>query len=471
MAAFLRLDGIGAEALTGDEVFSRDLALSPWPEFFEKAKADLVHPPGYYLLLKLFLSPGEHSALAGRALSLLSGVGLVAAVALWGWRERRLLFPATVAALLVAVNETQIFYSQQTRSYALYALLVWAIASLFGRRARALERSVWPLAVLAVGAVYVHYVAGVYLAGLGAAALLGLWGKAPARRFLQAGAITVALFLPWVWLAIGVYQDKGGLEDNLGWAGVASLYDLASIYARYAGLPPVNRGVTIAVALSGAFVAYALWSLAKRRGEERLFELEAAAILAIVPPLLLFLASRRPEMVGIFGVRHLLPSQAFWAITAAYGLAAAVEDVRRRAPALAPAAAAAGLAILLSLPSFEEWALAGQTRRLPYDAVANYVAAHADAAPVYSANAHSIGLPVEYYAHGRFVTHRSPAELATAPERLLLIYRPDAPAEKEVFESLAARGWGVCSAEAFPAGPDENYAPVAATMAKSCATP
>src|SRR6202043_31851 len=119
-ALFLRLSPISSESVDGDELFSRRVALSGTSQALNLVRRDLVHPPLYYLLLKMTLPNGRSaSALDMRVLSLTAGTASIMVLILIGFAAPPLRGPSILAAFLLALNKNHIFYNQQARSYAL----------------------------------------------------------------------------------------------------------------------------------------------------------------------------------------------------------------------------------------------------------------------------------------------------------------------------------------------------------------
>ncbi len=203
------LSGAGFRALTIAKDFSVDL-----------------HPPGYHLALavwRVFLGP---SVFADRLFSVLCGTVSIPLTYRFvcrlfgpetapprpdtdgvrasrgnGRQEGR--YAALAAALLVTVSPIDIYYSQETRMYALLpvigllSLLVTSSLLAGGRR------STW-LAWVTINAVglYTYYYLGLLTA---AEALILLWAAARRRqvvRWALAQMATLALFVPWTVLML-----------------------------------------------------------------------------------------------------------------------------------------------------------------------------------------------------------------------------------------------------------------------------
>ena len=166
LAAGLRFYLLNGQSLWGDEGTSVALSLRDLASITRGAALD-IHPPLYYYLLHfwmLLLGSGE---IAVRALSALTGIALMGVTFLVG---RRLFgYPtALVTALLSAISPLQIQYSQETRMYALAALLAALSVYLLVRVAEAADRRAalaWLAAwvVVSAGALYSHYFAATVL--------------------------------------------------------------------------------------------------------------------------------------------------------------------------------------------------------------------------------------------------------------------------------------------------------------------
>jgi len=121
LATVLRFYRIAGQSLWGDEGTSVALAARDLAAITQGAALD-IHPPFYYYLLHFWMLLFGSSEVAVRAPSALAGVLLVGITFALGKR----LFGGNVAllaALLSAISPLQILYSQETRMYALAALL------------------------------------------------------------------------------------------------------------------------------------------------------------------------------------------------------------------------------------------------------------------------------------------------------------------------------------------------------------
>jgi mannosyltransferase len=120
LGAAVRIYDLGTRDLWLDEANTVVIARQPLPQLIERLQLD-SSPPLYYVLLHFWMELfGDHVE-AVRSMSVLIGVGLIAAVYVVGAR----LFSfevGAIAGLLTALARIQVLHSQQVRMYALLPL-------------------------------------------------------------------------------------------------------------------------------------------------------------------------------------------------------------------------------------------------------------------------------------------------------------------------------------------------------------
>jgi len=117
----LRLYRLGAQSLWYDETVSAVLAQKAIPDLIAHTARD-IHPPGYYLLLRLWTRPVGETEFALGLFSVLFGMLLVAGL----YHVGRAFFGPSVGlwtAGLVALSPYNLWYSQEVRMYTLGAFL------------------------------------------------------------------------------------------------------------------------------------------------------------------------------------------------------------------------------------------------------------------------------------------------------------------------------------------------------------
>ena len=215
-AVLLRVRMIFSDALWYDEAFSVLVAALPLPRLVAATAAD-VHPPLYYLLLKLVLSAlPVPAAAAARLLSLALGVAVIP-----------LFYRATndrLATIVLAYMPAQIFFSSEARMYALFNLLILIAMQVNFRLG-------WLLAGVATGFALLTHNAAFFYAPVVLALVLRRHGL---RRALAAAAVAAVLWLPWA--PVVVEQAKFALGGN-HWArfyGVGTVvYSIAQSVIAY----------------------------------------------------------------------------------------------------------------------------------------------------------------------------------------------------------------------------------------------
>ncbi len=257
LATLLRFHMLGAQSFWNDEGNSARLSERSIPAIVEGTAGD-VHPPLYYLALRGWRELLGETEFGLRALSAYAGVLTVAAVMALGRRgdltpgrqDARAqglvgrgvaslrpgdwaLTSSAVAGLLAAVNPLLVYYSQETRMYALLALLAalsaWALLNWLdgARRSRG-----WAAAyiLLLAGGVYTHYFFPAVIIAQGA--VVALWWLRPdwvtdrvivdrrARRkqlLTWAGMAAIAgmLYAPWVPIFLRQIGGRSGAPAAL----------------------------------------------------------------------------------------------------------------------------------------------------------------------------------------------------------------------------------------------------------------
>lgn len=164
LATGLRFHKLDAQSFWNDEGNSARLSERSLPLIIEGTASD-VHPPLYYLFLRGWRELLGDSEFGLRSFSAFAGVLTVAAVIALA----RFFFPSSrwstasaivvLAGLLAALNPTLVYYSQETRMYALLALLAALSTVVLLRWLEAGRRWPWALAyvLFSTAGLYTHY--------------------------------------------------------------------------------------------------------------------------------------------------------------------------------------------------------------------------------------------------------------------------------------------------------------------------
>jgi len=131
--AAARLWHLTATCLWFDEIFSVHAARHSWRGMFGFVAADVVHPPLFYALLKIWIAIGGESLVWLRLFPCLISVAAIAPLMLL-CRELELKPGETnLALLLLAVNGYLIKYAQEVRMYSLLFFITLCSLWLFVR--------------------------------------------------------------------------------------------------------------------------------------------------------------------------------------------------------------------------------------------------------------------------------------------------------------------------------------------------
>lgn len=199
----LRLWGLDAHGLSGDEPLSVVFYSRPLDQLSRTLVAEDLHPPLYPVLLHVWMRLFGSAETSVRLPSALIGTLLVpaaflAARAFWStdrWANQT----GLLAAALVALSPIQLYYSQEARNYILVtALALGSSASLFAALRSGRRRNWWLYALATAGALYTHYNAFLVVA----AQIVFMLIAAPYyRRRFRVWALALggalALFAPW----------------------------------------------------------------------------------------------------------------------------------------------------------------------------------------------------------------------------------------------------------------------------------
>jgi mannosyltransferase len=182
----LRLTALGTQSFDGDELSTAALMAGSFSDLFSSVERTEAVPYPYFLLLKGWAELFGTSEFSLRLPSAIAGA-LTVPVAALVTKELLSARAALLTAALVAVNPLLVWYSQQARVYALFALLgtlmlLYFQRALDGGRTRTL--ALW--ALWSALALLVHYFA-IFLIVPQA-----VWLAVTARRHRRAGAVLAA---------------------------------------------------------------------------------------------------------------------------------------------------------------------------------------------------------------------------------------------------------------------------------------
>jgi mannosyltransferase len=216
VGALLRFASLDGQSFWLDESATVDVLSGSWADMFDELSTSEGTPPLYYALAKAWTSLFGSGEAGLRSLSALAGTLTVPVAYLLGEAaaSRR---AGLLAAALVAVHPYLIWYSQEARAYALFALLA-ACSLLF--LVRVLERhdrrSLVAWTAFSALTMATHYFGGFLVA----AEALWLVARGPRRAALVASAVLAVVAAALVPLVLEQRSHGGNqawiVERSLG---------------------------------------------------------------------------------------------------------------------------------------------------------------------------------------------------------------------------------------------------------------
>jgi len=333
-----RLWGLTASCLWFDEIFSVHAARHEWSRLLGFVAADIIHPPLFYILLKVWISVGGESLFWLRLFPVLTSIAVIPPFFLL-CRELRLgSTEIQLAMLLMAVNGYLIKYAQEVRMYSLLLFFtvcsLWLFIKFFN--ATCARKHLLTLSALNLLLVYTHYYGWFVIAA--EAAFLVLWDREKLPDFLIAAAVLLLCFSPWVYAVTLAAEQGKGLAQNIGWVGRPRLGDVVQFFALlnapFYFRQSSNQAAFARWGLLAALVIFGLplvalsWRLIKQRSQQgnQGFSAPKCLILFWLLPMALALLASWALPHSIWGTRHLIIVSVPYLLLTAIALARLRQD-------------------------------------------------------------------------------------------------------------------------------------------------
>jgi uncharacterized membrane protein len=324
--AGLRFWNLTASCLWFDEIFSLHAAAHDWRNLFWFVAQDLIHPPFFYVLLKIWTAIGGESLFWLRFFPVFFSILAVVPFVLL-CRELKLSLAAIALALtFFAVNGSLIKYAQEIRMYSLLLFLALVSCWLFARFFNA-GKGFPVLLIVNVLLVYTHYF-GWFVVLSEVVAVVVLQREKSKRILLMSGAVFLG-FTPWIYALRQAAKTNADVGQNIGWMTKPSartilqfVYDLFEpIYFQQSSIDArAILFLTLPIILLGATAFVFRLSNLKNESREEKQNLILLAIFTITPLLSAFVASWILPY-SIWGTRHLIIVFAPFAILLAIAFA------------------------------------------------------------------------------------------------------------------------------------------------------
>lgn len=307
----LRLWRLTDSCLWFDELFGVHAAGLSFGEMLWFVAQDLIHPPLFYVLLKIWITIGGETLFWLRLFPVVFFV--LALFAFYQFcKQLKLSYPAiSVTFAFFAFNGALIKYAQEVRMYSLLMFLAILSMWLFTRFLH-LGKNIWLLTVCSVLLVYTHYFGWFVL--LAEIVVILVLQRIKIREILTMFGICLLTFAPWIFALFKAAQINADVSQNIGWIQKPNLIalwnfvcDLAEPFyfpmssseseARYLIVVPV-------LLLVGAAKVLYLTNWKERTETEKINFL-MLAIFAGTPVIIALILSRILP-VSIWGTRHLI---------------------------------------------------------------------------------------------------------------------------------------------------------------------
>jgi mannosyltransferase len=324
LAFLLRVAYLDGQSMWWDEAFSVTISNMDLQSLLAEVLADRVHPPLYYLVLRVWLTLGQGEFVV-RALSAFLGVLGVASLFPMATLvdDRRL---GAVSAFALAISPMHIWYSQEARMYSLVVFLTVLANYFFARLLRSQGRATWfGYGITTLLAVHTHYLAlFVILAQMTFLTITRGRHRALLRNWLLCMLIVGLLSSPWfgaIFLTGGFYRAsiswiRPAIPQDLFW----TIYD----FGLGSSSDPGNLlNILAAVLLTAVLVYVSLRLFLSRIPPRQRSVLWLVWLWLFLPLILVFLISLDwplPQKRSIYMDRFLIPSLPAFLILISHGI-------------------------------------------------------------------------------------------------------------------------------------------------------
>jgi uncharacterized membrane protein len=311
-----RLWHLTSSCLWFDEIFSVHAAEHSWNSLLQFVAADLVHPPLFYILLKLWIGIGGDSLLWLRLFPAIVSIAAIAPILLLARELNLSASETTLALLLLGVNGYLIKYAQEVRMYTLLFFLsacsLWlSVAAL--RRQKLSKPLIAALTVVNLLMVYTHYY-GWLVVTLELA--LALWiNRAIAKTFILSFLALLISYVPWIVLLARAFAPQR-MDQNVGWIprpGLRALLELAMLLSQPFVSPEssidngINQsGIALVLLIFGAPVVILIWQATRKRPKDAPARSSLVLVVLTFAPIVTILLASWILPRSIWGARHLI---------------------------------------------------------------------------------------------------------------------------------------------------------------------
>jgi uncharacterized membrane protein len=294
-----------------DEIFGVHAAEHDWENLFRFVAQDLIHPPLFYVLLKIWILVGGESLFWLRFFPVFfSTIALIPLYFLC--RALKLNYAAIALAFaFFAFNGALIKYSQEVRMYAPLVCLSLFSLWLFVRFLN-LGKSFWILTIVNILLVYMHYFG--WLVVVSEVVAILILQRIKIRQILIMFGINLIAFVPWIFMVWRAAETNSGLAQNIGWIArpnIATIFqfifDLIEPFYYEASNTDASSNFYITIPILLVIITATVFYLSGWRQKDETEKRDFILLLILIKlPLLLIVAASWILPHSIWGTRHLI---------------------------------------------------------------------------------------------------------------------------------------------------------------------
>jgi len=359
LGLFLRCTALGLDGLWMDEVFSASFAnLNPLEIIIAVLRFD-IHPPFYYLQLKLWSLPSVSDFwLLANSIAWSLGTLIIAAYGAYRLSGAR---AALLTAALLAVTGSEIYYATELRMYAMISCLTvigWIRADIWATQPTR-SNAVWLVGILGILAAS-HSSSFIPVSSVMMYALLNYWQRFGWRSLLRTWGVVASigvLLAPWL-----INASMRSISHTNIPSADAVMQTLAGWALGY-GTFPIPHSIHLMAALIIVIFTVLAFALGQQQVRMTLFSLVAW------PAMLLALASFMIRPIWID--RAVAFCAPFLAISVALFLSARYQTIKNAKASAWPFICFISLCVLIL--GVIGWSQAASPRKMQYREAANLI--------------------------------------------------------------------------------------------------
>lgn len=313
---FLRLRNLTDSCLWFDEIFSVHAAEHSFTDLFWFVAQDLIHPPLFYVLLKIWISIGGESLFWLRLFPVTFSIVAVYPFAkLFGQlfeNFHRTHFWAFLSALtFFAVNGSLIKYAQEVRMYSLLLCIGLFSLWLFMRYINT-HKGFPMLLIVNILLVYTHYF-GWFIIAAEVLTVVFLARQRLKMIWLMFVSVLIA-FAPWIYIVWQASKINSNVAQNIGWMTKPNLsaifkfaFDLFEpiYYEQSNADAPAIILITLPI-IAAATIAFGFYFYNWKNENDTEKRNFSMLLIFFFTPILLAFAASWITPYSIWGTRHLI---------------------------------------------------------------------------------------------------------------------------------------------------------------------